>query len=100
MYATAPNTADKETVAAAAAKPGPFSRANRNRIGPVSTGKPASQPATSGPQRLPASEMSSRNVGTRSSLTRIKAGAPRSGFGQYQRHLHFGRADAPVHAQG
>src|SRR5258706_4214837 len=66
--ASAGNTAASETTDALTVKSAPRSIARNRRIGPVSDGKPASQPATFGPQRRPAKEMTARKAGTRSSL--------------------------------
>lgn len=62
------NTADNEAVAAVAVKFASFSRAKINRIGPVTTGSPASHPATLAPHRLPAKVIIARNAGTRKSF--------------------------------
>ena len=62
------NIADNAATADCAANCGPCSIARKNRIGPTTTGKPDSQPATLGPQRLPANEISSKKPGISSSL--------------------------------
>src|SRR6476646_2512560 len=67
--ASAGNTAASETIDALTVNAAPRSIARKSRIGPVSDGKPASQPATFGPQRLPAKEITARKAGTRSRLS-------------------------------
>src|SRR5258706_854870 len=67
--ASAGNTAASEMTDALTVDSAPRSIARKKRIGPVSDGKPASQPATFGPQRRPAKEMTARKAGTRSSLS-------------------------------
>src|SRR5512135_981447 len=66
---SAADTAESANTAAGTVNSTPRSRARKNRIGPVSEGKPASQPATPGPQRRPATEMTPSSAGTRSSFS-------------------------------
>ncbi|MCY1446617.1 hypothetical protein D9M71_632000 [compost metagenome] len=63
------NIADSAAMADWAANAWPCSMARKNRIGPTTTGNPDNQPATLGPQRLPAREISSRKPGITSSLS-------------------------------
>lgn len=74
--ATEAKTAESEEAAALDANAEPRSTAKKKRIGPATTGKPASQPATDGPQRLPANERRSKKPGTRKSFSRSTVDAP------------------------
>ena len=49
LKVTEASTADSETVAASAAKAAPRSSARKQRMGPATSGNPASQPAIAGP---------------------------------------------------
>jgi len=80
LKATEASTAASEAAAAWEAKPAPCSIARKKRIGPATTGRPASQPATEAPQRLPASDTSNRKAGTSSSLSASKAGPQAEGL--------------------
>ncbi|KGS39118.1 hypothetical protein X961_5815 [Burkholderia pseudomallei MSHR5613] len=88
--------AESDSNAACAPNAGPRSTATRKRIGPATTGSPASQPAIDGPHLLPAIDTSSRNSGTSVSFSASIAGASgKRGMLSERRAMPRERADRP-----
>src|SRR3954471_3280039 len=73
--------------AASAANGSPRSSARASRIGPTTTGSPPSQPAARGPQRLPASVVTTTRPGASVSLSTSRDMRPRRVAGMEMRPL-------------